>query len=185
VTVGAYSDPSLYERRELPEEFWNLTLEAIIDAFGILTAADFGCGLGVDVQMMIESGLDVYGVDGTEELRESVLFAPERYIVRDLTLPIKLPVDLVWCREVAEHIPEEYAERLVDNVSTNAKQAIYFTAAPPGQVGYQHVNLKPQSYWLTMFFARGWKLAKAITQFNAKENPHPDDRENGVVLWRP
>ncbi len=180
-----YEDPSLYERQVLPRKFWTGTLDAIIDVFGVKTAMDYGCGLGVDVVMMWSKGLEVYGVDGSERLRKHVLFPAERYLVHDLTQKTHLAADLIWCREVAEHLPEELAGALVKNIASNALKVIYFTAAHPGQIGHQHINLQPISYWMGLFEEQGWVLAETLTAYNAKMNPHPDDRDNGIVLWHP
>jgi trans-aconitate methyltransferase len=175
-----YEDPTLYERQALPEEFYTATLEAIIDKYKVKTAIDYGCGLGVDVAMMLDAGLDVVGLDGSEEMREHVLFDSSRYRVGDLTEILEGEADLIWCREVAEHLPPEHAERLVENIACNCRVA-YFTAAPPGQVGHQHVNPQPRQFWIDLFWAHGFDLDEDLTALNAK-HPNPDDRMNGMVL---
>jgi len=182
VSDTAYTDPTLYERTMLPEDYWRDTLDLMINKYHLRTAFDFGCGLGVDVWGMLQAGLDVYGVDGKEELRDHVLFESERYMVRDLTDIVTLKADLVWCREVAEHIESCWAGRLVRNITRSAERAIYFTAAPPGQVGHQHINLRPRGYWQGLFRAAGWKVDRKLTDFNRRNNPNEDDRKNGMVL---
>lgn len=176
-----YEDPALYERRWLPDTFWTDTLDAMVDKYEVERAMDFGCGLGVDTCMLLKAELDTYGVDGTEALREHVLFPQERYIVRDLTDLVEMPADLVWCREVAEHLEQCYASRLVSNITKSASKVVYFTAAPPGQIGHQHINLQPRSFWQRLFRAQGWGVDRELTQLN-RSNPNQDDCKNGMVL---
>jgi SAM-dependent methyltransferase len=176
-----YTDPELYERQRLPDNYYMRTLNEIIVKYDVKTALDLGCGLGVDVAMMLEADLDVYGVDGAELLREAVLFPPERYIVRDLTHNLSLSADLIWCREVAEHIEPRHASTLVTNITNSAAKVIYFTAAHPGQVGHRHVNLRPRKYWTRRFNNRGWRVDTELTELN-REHPNEDDRLNGMVL---
>jgi SAM-dependent methyltransferase len=175
-----YTEPRLYERQSLPETFWTVVLEAISEKYRVKTAVDFGCGLGVDVAMMLDAGLDAHGLDGSEQMREHIFFDPDRYVVADLTEIVDQEADLVWCREVAEHLAPKYSRRLVENIASNAR-VVYFTAAPPGQVGYQHVNLRPKDYWIRAFEEQGFDLDEELTALNA-ENPNPDDRTNGMVF---
>jgi len=175
-----YEDPNLYERQTLPKKFYTRTLDAIIEKYRVRSAVDFGCGLGVDVAMLLDAGLDVFGIDGSEKMREHVLFPKERYRVADLTQHVVMVADLVWCREVAEHLPPDYAGALVANIIGNGRVA-YFTAAPPGQPGYRHVNPQERGYWLDLFSRYGWKLDAELTVLNG-EHPNEDDARNGMVL---
>lgn len=176
-----YEDPTLFERQSVPDEPWTQTLEAIKDKYAVKTAFDFGCGLGVDVVLMLRAGIDARGVDGSKALRRHVLFPRDRYIVGDLTTRLHFPADLIWCREVAEHLAAEHAGALVANIVRNALRVVYFTAAPPGQIGYQHINPQPLDYWLALFAERGLEVDTELTALN-KQNPVEDDRVNGVVL---
>lgn len=176
-----YDDPSRYARQEIPADPYTATLEAIAAKYGVSTAADFGCGLGVDTALMLDMGLDAWGYDGSESLREHVLFDPARYRTIDLREEIKgLGVDLIWCREVAEHIPAEFSDRLVENIVRNCR-VCYFTAAPPGQVGSGHINCQPRALWEDRFRARGFTVDNELTDLN-QANPDQDDRINGMVL---
>lgn len=175
-----YTGPERYERQELPESFYTVTLEAIVEKYGVRTAADFGCGLGCDVAMMASQGLKVYGLDGSEELRPYLLFHGD-YRVGDLQEQLDLePVDLVWCREVAEHLPAGHAPTLVANVARHCR-VCYFTAAHPGQIGSGHVNCQPREYWIDLFANEGMGVDVELTALNAR-HPNADDRDNGIVF---
>lgn len=57
--------------------------------------------------------------------------------------------------EVGEHLPEQYADNLV-NTLTNASDIVMFSAAIPGQIGTSHVNEQYTEYWAKKFIDRGY-----------------------------
>jgi hypothetical protein len=62
----------------------------------------------------------------------------------------------VICLEVAEHVPFEFSDTLVENiVSANPKNLI-FTAAPPSQEGINHINLQLPHFWAVRFEQYGY-----------------------------
>jgi hypothetical protein len=77
-------------------------------------------------------------------------------------------VDVAFCFEVAEHLAAELGDRLVAFLSAVAP-ALVFTAAPPGQGGYGHVNEQPREYWLERFAAHGMSEDSASTRRFALE----------------
>lgn len=58
--------------------------------------------------------------------------------------------DLSLCIEVAEHVPPEHADTLVEFLADTAP-IVVFTAARPGQGGHGHVNEQPREYWMSRF----------------------------------
>ena len=66
--------------------------------------------------------------------------------------------DLAICLEVAEHILEINADQVIKNVCQDAK-ILFFSAAPPGQGGYNHFNEKEQNYWIEKIKKEGMELA--------------------------
>lgn len=58
--------------------------------------------------------------------------------------------DLVYCFEVAEHLPPDLGDHLVRFLAQLAPVTV-FTAAPPGQGGLGHVNEQPREYWIERF----------------------------------
>lgn len=128
---------------------------------------DVGCGRAYVIERLQELGYEVYGVDGSTNSGWPASIHESRRVIADLTDPdfyVREERDLVICTEVAEHLPSQYAQRLVDIVSGTAACWIYFTAATPGQGGYEHVNEQPQSYWLEKFARRGWVVDAAKTE---------------------
>lgn len=62
--------------------------------------------------------------------------------------------DVAISTEVAEHIPEEFADAYVLLLSRSAP-VVYMTAATPGQGGTDHVNEQLNEYWISKFANRG------------------------------
>lgn len=122
---------------------------------------DVGCAEGVHVRWAQACGIDAMGID---------LAAPESdpALVRaDLRGPVDLErrFDWVLCWEVAEHLPAEAAETLVDTLVRHMDPAgrILFTAAGPGQRGPGHVNCVDPVVWHRLFLARGLTYAAGLS----------------------
>jgi hypothetical protein len=74
------------------------------------------------------------------------------------------PAELVVCTEVAEHLEADHADKLVSVLAGLAQRAIYFSAAPPGQGGTDHVNEQPPEYWIAKLERLGWPLDTARSE---------------------
>lgn len=120
---------------------------------------DVGCGLG-EWSTVETLGWNYYGLDFGAP-KDKLRMDPARYIDHDLTsdAPIKLPddakIDLALCMEVAEHLPEEHADRLVMTLCAKA-DIVLFSAAIPHQQGEGHVNEQWQTYWSKLFAKYGY-----------------------------
>jgi FkbM family methyltransferase len=126
---------------------------------------DVGCGPGFCLERLKELGHRVVGIDGSFH---AITVSPiaDDISIADLTSAdpkFFTPADLVVCTEVAEHLEAEHADKLVEFLTELAEKTIYFTAAPPGQGGTDHVNEQPPEYWIEKFSARGWRLDGALT----------------------
>jgi SAM-dependent methyltransferase len=120
------------------------------------SAIDVGCGTGALMLALERRGVYCLGFDTAEP-------ALDRCRRRGLTVrPLDItcdPIppdraDLVVSTEVAEHVPEQAADRFVDLLSALAP-VVVLTAAQPGSSGKDHVNLQPNEYWIRKFDARG------------------------------
>jgi len=165
-----------FARRKSLEWRVPIFVDAIEQIYHPRTLIDFGCGDGDLVRGFNSIGVNAFGVEGTGnclpyiKLAVAKIHDPEnppvlgiqnRIMIHDLRKPIvKLfeyddlnlnsGVDLALCLEVAEHIEEEYTDVLIRNI-TQASDKIAFTAAPPGQEGNHHVNLKSREWWIGKF----------------------------------
>jgi SAM-dependent methyltransferase len=120
---------------------------------------DVGCGSGAYAAEAVRRGHPAVGL---ERSRAGRLIARRQGVdCRHFDLRKSLPTldgapfDLAFCFEVAEHLPQELGESLVDVICGLAGK-IVFSAAPPGQGGVGHINEQPAEYWHTRFAAHGF-----------------------------
>lgn len=108
---------------------------------------DMGCGNGSYCEYLEHVGFrDVIGVDGTEKLRHF----HSKHWKQDLSEPFDLETKgAVLCIEVGEHIPKEFEEVFLDNITNHVKDGSFLVLswAHEGQQGYGHVNCRP-SWWV-------------------------------------
>lgn len=121
---------------------------------------DVGCGVATWGRAARELGVDDYlGIDGDWVPREQLRVPQEQFWPTDLLqidhLKIDRRFDLAICLEVAEHLPESAAAKLVKFLTAHADRVL-FGAAVPGQGGTHHVNERWQSYWAEMFWECGF-----------------------------
>lgn len=150
---------------------------------------DVGCAEGHTVRWWRENTeATAEGVDGS---RKAIDVAPEGCLLYDLCNSAyfsKLPPDVVWCSEVAEHIEERSVDKLLLTL-TQAKKAIVMSHAWPGQGGYRHVNCRSTSYWINQFRKYEWELDRAATvesiaaaRRDAEGKPVNHWEKNGLVF---
>jgi len=119
---------------------------------------DVGCGTGTWLKVANDLGImEILGIDGVEIAPEDLKISPDRFIRYDLTSQINLNkhFDMLFCLEVAEHLPEEYAGNLIDTLTTHS-DFIVFSAAIPGQDGQNHLNEQWPNYWQELFLRKGY-----------------------------
>jgi hypothetical protein len=124
------------------------------------TILDVGCGPGIYVEAMRRRrGLRAWGVDNDRRLVES------SYLMRvDITRGAPIDCDVILSLEVGEHIPAERAGAYVDYLVHCEPDAIYFSAARPGQGGEGHINCQIKAYWLKLFCERGYYFHPEATE---------------------
>lgn len=152
----------------------------LADMFHPRSVIDIGCGPGTYLVPFKPEAV-VLGIDGAPEAGKAL--EPGEFMAADFRRDWKLPLDhdgdgpnrfdLALCVEVAEHLPSDRADYLVD-LLTGAADVVFFSAAQPGQGGTLHLNEQPKQYWLDKFAACGFglharndELSKAIAS-----NPH-------------
>ena len=187
----SYTQPTAAEiaaRRALlaPFDGWNERAFCQIVAWmGIPQSyLDLGSGTGAMVNCARKLGSDAYGVD--------LINGPEHWFIHhDLTQPMHLSentqggyehwglegiaptFDLITCMEVAEHLPLDSHETLVDTIARHlrykptiddASGYLLFSAAPPGQRGEHHIGCRPAHEWRGMFHERGISYREDLTR---------------------
>jgi SAM-dependent methyltransferase len=144
-------DPQTYH-----PELWSY----LIKRFSVKTVLDVGCGEGHCVQYCSALGVNAVGFDG---LKRNIECAVVPIVHHDLrSAPFILPVDLVLCCEVVEHIEEKYLPNLLRTLANG--RVIAMTHAVPGQTGYHHVNLQPSNYWIKNLEALGYEFLRNETE---------------------
>lgn len=103
---------------------------------------DLGCGEGVYVNELIKNGFTAYGVDGLPLPMHN-----ENITIFDLSRPFAAPIKgNVICLEVGEHIPADYEEILINNITENCLDTVVLSWAVEGQMGIGHVNCRNNDY---------------------------------------
>jgi SAM-dependent methyltransferase len=167
-----------------PFDQWNdRVMMALLAVYGRPPSIlDMGCGTGAMIEAAARNGVDALGIDKVvpEVDRTTEADGHLKTIRRDLSRPIDLGRKFSWgiCLEVVEHIPEQYAGVVVNNIARHLSDGgwLFFSAAPPGQKGDGHVNLKPADWWRTMLHGRNmhWREDLTIrTRFLFDQIPMP------------
>ncbi|MBS1507553.1 MAG: class I SAM-dependent methyltransferase [Bacteroidetes bacterium] len=145
------------------EEYHNtgspsLVLPYIIQLISPSNILDVGCGTGTWLSVAKQLGVkDVKGVDGIHVDRKLMKLSDDEFLQQNLTHPLVLnrKFDLVICLEVAEHLPDNAADGLVNSLVGHA-DIVLFSAGIPGQGGQYHINEQWPSYWQKKFQQHGF-----------------------------
>jgi SAM-dependent methyltransferase len=119
---------------------------------------DIGCGTGTWLKVFQDKGInDIVGVDGSNLDKSRLAIPLNHFIQHNLMQPLNLKrkFDLVICLEVAEHLPAESADNIIDTLIAHSDN-ILFSAALPMQGGQNHLNEQPFEYWVEKFNSRGY-----------------------------
>lgn len=144
----------------------SIILPKVFKLFSPSSILDIGCGIGTWLSVAKRLGTrDVLGVDG-DYVNKSLLakyLTEGEFVSHDLTIPLNLgrKFELCLCLEVAEHLPENTADVLINSLAGHS-DVILFSAAIPGQGGQNHLNEKWPSFWIDKFSQLGYKVYDPI-----------------------
>jgi SAM-dependent methyltransferase len=136
--------------------------------------ADIGCGPAVYLKEFLDKKCKITGIDGSPDVIKNLKIPKKYFTLHDLRDKLEIEKhDLAICFEVAEHIPTKFSKKLVDNV-TRAADTVAFTAAPPGQGGFDHINEQKPIFWNKLFMEKGFifdqdKTKKIIKEMKQKK----------------
>lgn len=137
----------------------------LINTFEPSSVLDVGCAIGHYLSKFESQGINTMGIEGSRWAVSKSLV--DTVVQGDLRCKQKIDDDfeLVICIEVAEHIHPKFEENLVDTITSGVANSgsILFTAAPPGQYGKHHINLKDKEHWIKLFENRAVKYNQQAT----------------------
>ena len=161
---------SLYENfRWLPEVSIPMARQLKIMYPG-KSILDFGCAKGYLVKALVSIGVVAYGMDistyAISRCDENI-----RHLLFEKIEPIP-SVDLVFCKDTLEHIPEEKIVPTLIALKKKSKNA--FMIVPLGENGkyriqdydkdLTHIIKKPEAWWTLQFKYAGFKI-ETMTYF--------------------
>jgi SAM-dependent methyltransferase len=148
---------------------------------GARTVLDVGSGTGAYAAELKRAGYEVVALERSAAGRKMAIKQGVDCRPFDLlsTPPceINAQFDVAYCFEVAEHLPEALAARLVEFIAGTTSDVL-FTAAAPGQLGLGHVNCQPKEYWISHFRNVRFEYCEVQT----KHAVHVL-RDQGVIYW--
>jgi glycosyltransferase involved in cell wall biosynthesis/2-polyprenyl-3-methyl-5-hydroxy-6-metoxy-1,4-benzoquinol methylase len=161
-------DKSFFESymRIGPEDYARIA-DVINEQFAFYSALDIGCGPALILHKLATFGYETLGVEASiHAIEKAPIEMRPRILQADITTwnPPEHSHDLVICSEVAEHLDARHADKLVETITTAAKDTVFFTAATPGQGGHDHVNEQPHTYWIEKFQDHGFRYDHAKTE---------------------
>jgi SAM-dependent methyltransferase len=125
---------------------------------------DVGCGPGAWLSVATSAGVeDAVGIDGLD-LPQSALLVPKSKILQINLMDgfdLGRMFDWAFCLEVAEHLEELAAPKLIESITRHADRVL-FSAACPGQPGQHHVNCQWPEYWQRLFNECGFACDASI-----------------------
>ena len=120
---------------------------------------DVGCGVGTWARTAMDLGVGrVVGVDGSYAAAAGLRIPADSFVAADLATAAPTfaeRFDLAISLEVAEHLPPARSDAFVGELCGLA-DVVLFSAAIPGQLGTDHINLQLQSAWANRFRTQGY-----------------------------
>lgn len=146
----------------------NQIVPLLMEIFHPKSVIDVGCGIGTFLSAFKSSGVkEVFGLDGSWTNKEmlSKHLNENEFQETDLEKPftINRRFDIAICLEVAEHLSENMADILVENL-TSVSDVIIFSAAVPFQGGQNHLNEQWIDYWQKKFNRKHYKIYDGLRQ---------------------
>jgi SAM-dependent methyltransferase len=162
-------------------------LSHLFALFPTKSVLDLGCGHGHWLAVARALGVErSTGVDGEWARPDALLFPAGDFRCCDLEACIELNArfDLAMSLEVGEHLKPAAAPTLVENLVRHS-DLVLFSAAIPMQGGFQHINERWQSYWVTLFAAAGYRHFDIVRPLVwDDESVHSWYRQNAFVFVR-
>lgn len=129
----------------------------------VADCADLGCGAGKYTDYLNNAGIRTTGYDGNPN---SFLMSEDCFGNFDLSVPFRIdPVDAVLSLEVGEHIPREFENIFLDNLTKNSKRFVVLSWFPIPGHGIGHVNERDNDWVKNQMLLRGFKSMNDVEKF--------------------
>lgn len=123
---------------------------------------DFGCGLGNYLKDLQDFGFKVLTGFEADVPKQKVF---DNIIEQDLTIPFEtFSRGHVISLEVGEHIPKQFQDIYLDNITNACNEYLITSWAIRGQAGFGHVNCLDNHEIIPEIERRGFKLLKQETE---------------------
>jgi SAM-dependent methyltransferase len=143
---------------------------------------DFGCGIGQYLQKLNEAGFKkLTGFEGDIPINR----AYNNILQQDLAKPFTLleKGNCLWL-EVAEHIPDQYIDIAINNISNACDNKLIMSWAVRGQGGLGHVNCLNNDEAIEKIIRYGFVYLEEDTMSVRKNiDPNKADMSNGDLPW--
>ena len=152
----------------------------------INSMVDVGCGLGRQVEVALDLGLNGFGIDGDfslkyEEMKDWI--SPVDIVIHDFSegaYDLKETCDLALSVEFLEHIEEKYLENVF--LIFRKCRYVFVASAGMGQPGHHHVNCQDQKYWIEKFKEYNFNLSEDITNHLRSNSSLTATRQRGLFF---
>lgn len=154
--LSLYNDEFFEWHVKHAREYSIKTMDWYIEKYKPLSVVDFGCGIGSYLESAYNHKIPFIGY---EISKAAIKYTPEhilkRIVYMDCTQDINpTKFDTVLSFETAEHIDPKGTFQFIYNLVDFTGKHLLFTAAPPGQLGTGHINLRPREFWIKQFSRR-------------------------------
>jgi SAM-dependent methyltransferase len=153
-----------YQWDSIKQRFAGVVISGILDNLpGIKTVYDIGCGTGLYVQEFIKNGMDCTGF----ELSPHAFYQARTSLDNIYQVDVARPIsghderDLVFSVEVAEHIPERFADDYIKNLCCLSDSWVFITSS--NKEGKYHLNPQPREYWINRVVKNGFKYRPVLS----------------------
>jgi hypothetical protein len=147
----------------------------------IKTVYDFGCGMGDYLDKLTKAYPDIIAT-GFEGHQVDVNF--NNVVKKDLSENIELPtVDLVISIEVGEHIPKEFEQIFINNITKHSSKHIILSWAIKGQGGMGHINEQNNDYIIPEMNKRGWVFDQDTTNIFRSNMPDGNYIRKSLMIF--
>lgn len=122
---------------------------------------DFGCGDGFYLSYLQSQGFEkTIGIDGMEIYTASIPIQE-----MDISQPIFLDQKgQVISLEVGEHIPKQFEENYIDNITHHCTSKLILSWAIKGQPGIGHINNQNNDYVIREIEERGFRYDEGLSK---------------------